>query len=434
MKSAIKDSPTRELSADAPAPSGRERLVSLDVFRGMTIAAMILVNSPGGPAYGPLEHAEWNGWTHTDLIFPFFLFIAGASMALSFARRLERGESRRRLERGESRRRLALHAARRGATIFAIGLWLNIFPYFFSAQRYANLRIPGVLQRIGFCYMIGSVIYLATRGAASRAGGEAAEVGERGAGGGDAAELAKSASAGRRWRGAIVTLALGGYWAAMKLIPVPGYGAGDLSATHNLAAYIDNAIFTTRHMWQHRAWDPEGLLSSVPALCTLLIGTFVGEIFVLQSTWQYKVKRLLAWGAAGMVAGEVWNLWFPINKNLWTSSYVVFTAGYAMLLLAACYWAVDVKRWRGWAMPFLVLGMNAILVFTMSTLVTICLLVYRVAEGPKSISAWIWLILHSYRPHFADVRNSSLAFALTYVAIWLAVMWWFYRKKIFVKI
>jgi predicted acyltransferase len=291
-------------------------------------------------------------------------------------------------------------------------------------------------------------------------------------------------------RAGIVAALLLGYWAAMKLIPVPGIGAGDLSPNNNLAAFIDNSIFTARHMWQHRPWDPEGLLSSVPALCTMLIGTFVGELFVggsqlsvvssqenrvapdgaleskskagsldseltlsarddkanllqhniIQSTWQYKVKHLAIWGAAFVVIGEVWGVWFPINKNLWTSSYVVFTAGYAMLVLAACYWIVDVKGIRKWATPFVVFGSNAILVFTLSTWMTKILLIVRVPSGrvPNgaggSMSAWSWVIVNSWRPHFADVRNSSLAFALSYVLIWLAVMWWFYRKRIFVKI
>jgi predicted acyltransferase len=494
------------------------RIVSLDVFRGMTIAAMILVNNAGGPMYGPLDHAEWNGWTHTDLIFPFFMFIAGASMALSFGARWKgnaftakdsddtKGKQTSQLAAAvsqDSRRRMVLHVVRRGAIIFFIGLWLNLFPWFFDANRYANLRIPGVLQRIGFCYIIAGIIYL---------------------------------YATKRARAAVVVAALLAYWAAMKLVPVPGVGAGDLSPNNNLAAYIDNMIFTARHMWQHRPWDPEGLLSSVPAVCTMLIGTFVGELLApsgqwlvasgqqgqkqpqgpsaksgnqddagmgnaaaavgandndkrgadaddedanagehplvtqlrlglrdhehdrfagsgmlgpgaqlsasadIQSTWQYKVGRLVSVGALFIIVGEVWNLWFPINKSLWTSSYVMFTAGYAMIALAAIYWVVDVRGWRRWATPFLVFGTNAILAFTLSTWVTKLLLVIRVPSGrvvngqAQSSSAWSWIIVHSWRLHFANPLNSSLVFALSYVLIWMAVMWWFYRKGIFVKI
>jgi predicted acyltransferase len=440
----------REVTVDRPA-SGR--VVSLDVFRGITIAAMILVNDPGGPSYEPLDHAEWNGWTHTDLIFPFFMFIAGASMALSFARRKEQS--------GAERKKLALHTLRRGSLIFLIGLLLNLFPWFFDWQHYANLRIPGVLQRIGFCYVFAGLIYLYMS---------------------------------KRTRIAIIATALLGYWAAMKLIPVPGIGAGDLTPNNNLAAYIDNAIFGVRHMWQHRPWDPEGLLSSVPALCTMLLGTLVGEMFVsrqlsvgssqgeqnqnqtpkqvplsasgsvrndnsidgfvrndnsisagkagfsdLQSTWQYKVKQLVLWGVTAVVVGEVWGVWFPINKNLWTSSYVVFTAGYATLALAVIYWIVDVRGWRKWSTPFLVFGSNAILVFTLSNWLTKMLLILKVpAQLPNgqqgSMSVWSWLIVNGWRPHFADIRNSSLAFALSYVLFWLAIMWWFYKKRIFVKI
>jgi predicted acyltransferase len=376
--------------SESAGPAGR--MMSLDVFRGMTIAGMILVNNAAGKSYGPLEHAEWNGWTHTDLIFPFFLFIAGVSMALSFAGRINKGDSR---------RELFVHTVKRGAIILGIGLWLNLFPYFFDANRYANLRIPGVLQRIGFCFIFAGTVYL---------------------------------YADKRARIGVIVAALLGYWAAMKLIPVPGIGAGDLSANNNLAAFIDNTIFTARHMWQHRPWDPEGLLSSVPAICTVLIGTFVGEFMISKSTWQYKVQRLITTGIAGIAVGEVWGLAFPINKNLWTSSYVVFTAGYAMLLLAACYWVIDVKGWRAWSKPFLVFGMNAILAFTLGTFLAKNLLIYRVAGAKGTVSAYSWIAQHWFRPYFADSRNASLAFASSHVLLWLVVMWWFYEKKVFVKV
>jgi predicted acyltransferase len=366
----------------------RRRLVSLDVFRGMTIAGMILVNNAPGQSYRPLEHAEWNGWTHTDLIFPFFLFIAGVSMALSFSGRMNKGDSH---------RNLLMHTIKRGAIIFGIGLFLNLFPYFFDASRYHNLRIPGVLQRIGFCYIWAGAVYL---------------------------------FADKRARVGVIVAGLLGYWAAMKLAPVPGIGAGDLSPNNNLAAYIDNAIFTARHMWQHRVWDPEGLLSSVPAICTVLIGTFVGEWTMLRRSWLENVKALVIAGVIGIALGELWNLLFPINKSLWTSSYVVFTAGYAMLLLAAIYWIIDVKQWRAWSKPFLVLGMNSVLAFTLSTLVTKNLLVYKV----QGVSAFSWIFRNWFRPLFADQRNASFAFAFTYVAIWVVVMWWFYEKKVFVKV
>lgn len=463
LESHVAELRTREQTSIAKP----DRIVSLDVFRGMTIAGMILVNNSGGPSYGPLDHAEWNGWTHTDLIFPFFMFIAGASMALSFARRRSKAfntegtkDTKHTEENGDGakvlRRTLLWHTVRRGATIFFIGLFLNLYPWFFDANRYANLRIPGVLQRIGFCYIFAGIIYLWT----SR---EAPTLSAKNADKGGALTFDRSYV-----RVGIIVTALLAYWAAMKLIPVPGVGAGDLSPNNNLAAFIDNSIFTARHMWQHRPWDPEGLLSSLPALCTMLIGTFVGELFVssgrtssaapdralesksktrslgsarddsfvfLKSTWQYKVNQLLMWGAAFVVVGEVWGLWFPINKNLWTSSYVIFTAGYAMLALAAIYWLVDVKGIRAWATPFLVFGSNAILVFTLSTWMTKILLITRVPNGHGgSMSAWSWVIVNSWRPHFADVRNSSLAFALSYVLIWLVVMWWFWRKRIFVKI
>lgn len=390
--------------ADRPAPTTTagdrggaavkpERLMSLDVFRGMTIAAMILVNNGAGTSYGPLEHAEWHGWTHTDLIFPFFLFIAGVSMAYSF---------RARMLRGDSKRELIIHTLKRGGIIFLLGTLLTVFPWFY-AERWATLRIPGVLARIGFCYAIAGVIYL---------------------------NLTK------RQRLIAIAVGLLGYWAAMKLIPVPGVGAGDLSPNNNLAAYVDRMVLGQNHLWQRRAWDPEGLLSSIGAVCTVLIGTMIGEWLLCKTSWQNKIKGLVLGGVLSVIVGEVWGMLFPINKNLWTSSYVVFTAGYAMLLLAACYWLIDVKKWRAyWTAPFLVFGMNSVLAFCFSTFLSKNLLIYKTAGTNGAVTSYYsWIFAHWFRPTFSDPRNASLSFALMHVAIAFVVMLWFYKKRIFVKV
>ena len=183
------------------------------------------------------------------------------------------------------------------------------------------------------------------------------------------------------------------------------------------------------------AVDVTGAGDTVMAMCTVAMAAGADPLQAMRLANVAGALKVQKTGTAAVVVGEVWNVWFPINKNLWTSSYVVFTAGYAMLALAAVYWVVDVKGWRKWAMPFLVFGSNAILVFTLSTWMTKMLLITRVPNGLRgSMSAWSWIIIHSWRPYFADVRNSSLAFALSYVLLWLAVMCRFYRKHVFVKI
>ncbi len=380
---------TEQADVGSPAENHRaapSRLVSLDVFRGITIAAMILVNDPGSwlHIYGPLEHAEWNGWTHTDLIFPFFLFMAGVSMAFSFNSRLARGGSR---------KALLIHTVKRGAAIFAIGVLLHAYP--FNATKLLHLRYLGVLQRIGIVYAIGGAVYLYTSA---------------------------------RGRAATIVIALVGYWLLMRFVPVPGYGVGNMTPEGNLAAYLDRAIMFG-HTWKPM-WDPEGFLSSLPAAGTILLGSFVGEILATQSTWLYKVKMLLAGGVLGIVLGELMNLVFPINKNLWTSSFVVFTAGYAMLVLAACYWVIDVKKWRGWTMPFLVFGMNSILAYAISALVAKHLLMIHVGGD----NLWSRIYNGLYVPHFADPRNTSLAFAISFVAVNWLIMLAFYKKKVFLKV
>jgi predicted acyltransferase len=362
--------------------------MSLDVFRGMTIAAMTLVNNPGtwSAIYPPLAHAEWHGWTHTDLVFPFFLFIAGVSMAFSFAARIKAGAQKQDLLR---------HTLRRAGIIFLIGFLLAFTPYF-NIER---VRIMGVLQRIALCYAVAGLIYL---------------------------YLPKKA------RAYTIAAALVGYWAMMTFIPVPGYGAGNLTPEGNLAAFIDRALMSG-HLWKPM-WDPEGLLSTLPAICTTLIGTFIGEWMRVKTTWQNKVTVLAVGGAVGMIVGTVLHPLFPINKGLWTSTYVIFTAGYAMVVLAACYWLIDVKKWRTWSKPFLVFGMNAILIFTASGWLSKNMGIFRVPMNGRSVGVNAWIYQTIFAPMFSDPRNSSLAYGLTYVLFWLAIAWWFYSKKIFVKV
>ena len=361
------------------------RLISLDVFRGITMAAMVVVNNPGdwGHIYAPLRHAAWHGWTPTDLIFPFFLFIVGLSITLS-TKSVSWGS-----------------ILRRAAVIFALGLFLAGYPRF-DAERW---RIPGVLQRIALCYLAAAATYRATGGDRTRQ------------------TIIISATA--------TVLALF-YGALMTLVPVPGGFAGDLSPEGNLAAWVDRALLHG-HLWRPR-WDPEGLLSTIPSITTTLLGVVAG--LCLSTTWQptRKAAALALGGAAAAVVGLVWGIWFPINKNLWTSSYAFFTAGLASLLLAACYWTVDVKGWKRWTPPFVILGVNAITLFVGSALLVKTLALIRVA-GPdgREISSSRWIYLHGFVP-YADPKNASLLFALANLAVLFAVLAWMYRRRIFLRV
>lgn len=364
------------------------RLLSLDAFRGLTIAAMLLVNDPGSWSYvyPPLDHAEWNGWTPTDLIFPFFLFIVGISLTLSFARRLEQGASRRDLLR---------KVLTRGAIIWALGLALAGFP------RYdlSTIRIMGVLARIGVVYLATGVIYLTT---GTRA---------------------------QRW---IIAGLLVGYWAVMTLVPVPGYGAGILERQGNLAQYVD-AVVLGAHRWKPD-WDPEGIMSTFPAIATCLLGIQWGRWLQSEKSATDKALGMFVGGALGMAAGEIWSIWFPINKNLWSSSYVLFTAGYALMVFAVFYYFIEIRGRSRWAGPLLVYGSNSILVFVLSGLFARILILTKVAAGEgTTVSLYTWLYTHAFQP-WAGNYNGSLAFALTYVLLFFAVMLVLYRRKWFVRI
>jgi len=380
-------------------------MVSLDVFRGATIAAMILVNDPGSWShiYPPLEHAEWNGWTPTDLIFPFFLFIVGVSLTLSFASRIARG-----VTRGA----LMIHVLRRSALIFAIGLFLNGFPDF----DFSSIRIMGVLQRIAICYLVAGLLYLSTFET------------------GPAEERPVRARANLRVIAAVAIALLVGYWAAMTFVPVPGYGAGHLGKDDNLGAYVDRALMGG-HLWSESVtWDPEGFLSTFPAIATLLIGILAGEWLRSDRGAKGKVLGLAVAGFVLLFAGRLLHPIFPINKNLWTSSFVLFTGGFAMLALAACYWVVDVRGWRGWTGPFLVFGMNAILAYALAALVSevstdFDFLHFQGRE--TTLHGWIYDTF--FVPHASPV-NASLGFAIFFVIVIFALLWPFYRGKIFLRI
>lgn len=342
---------------------------------------MIVVNDPGtwSAVYPQLEHAEWHGWTYTDTIFPFFLFVAGVSLVLSLARRRAGGATRAHLLR---------HLAVRAAVLVALGLALEAVKL--GAFHEDHLRYPGVLQRIALCVLAAGAVYLA--------GG---------------ARAAAIAAAGL----------LLGYWALLA--------AGPLDPQTNLAARVDRAVFGV-HTWRP-GWDPEGLVSTLPAIATTLLGVLAGQPLHAGQTPR-ALRALAAAGLAAAAAGALWGRVLPINKNLWTSSYALFMAGLACVGLAACAWIVDVRGWRRGALPLLWLGRNAIAAYTLSTLGAIALAAVQVA-GPDGRSRSLWSAIHRAAfDHFADPRLGSLLFALAYLAVWTLVFGVLYRRRMFFKI
>lgn len=364
-------------------PGAPPRLLSVDALRGLTVAAMVLVNNPGtwSAVYGPLQHAAWHGWTPTDMVFPFFLFVVGVSIALALGPALERGTSG-----------LPVRVLRRAAVIFALGLLLHALPFF----PLATLRIPGVLQRIAVCYLLAALLVGATRGA-------------------------------RGWRVQAVTAGalLVGYWLLMTKVAAPGQEAGDLSPDGNLAGYVDRLVLGSRHIWQAtRVYDPEGILSTLPATATTLLGVLAGHWLragqVAGRAGAQIVGGLAAGGLAAAALGWLWGLSFPVNKPLWTSSYALLMAGLAALVLAACHWVIEVRGRRGWAAPFALLGVHALTLFFLSSLMAKLLFIVRVGAGGPRLQTW--LFQHVFTP-WASPVDASLAYALAYVLLWWALMW-----------
>jgi predicted acyltransferase len=372
------------------SPTFSDRLVSLDVFRGLTIAAMVLVNNPGTWAsiYWPLEHAEWHGWTPTDLVFPFFLFIVGVSITLAFARRVREGAAA---------RALYLKVIKRAAIIFGLGFFLNLFPRF----DFSTVRIPGVLQRIAVCYLITSLIFLTTR---------------------------------VRTQFVIALALLVVYWFLMTRVAAPGFAAGDLSKDGSLASYIDRLVFG-QHVWrQAKVYDPEGLLSTIPAVATTLFGVLTGHWLRSERTRWDKVVGMFVAGAVCVVLGWAWNAFFPINKALWTSSYVLFTGGLALQLLALCYWLIDIEGYRRWAWPFEVFGVNALALFVGTGLmVKLMALIKLPADDGTEIGLQGWIFRRFFLSWAAPI-NASLFYAIAFILLWLFLMWLLYRKRIFIKV
>ena len=363
------------------------RLVSLDAFRGATIALMVLVNNAGSSrdSYPPLEHAEWHGWTLTDTVFPSFVWIVGVAITLSLGKRLAAGIPK---------SRLMAQAMRRAAVLFVFGLLVYAFPHFDLGTQ----RILGVLQRIAICYLIACAIYLYTG-----------------------------------VRGQIVCIAglFAAYWMMMTLIPVPGYGPGRLDVAGNFAHYIDRLVLGTHNYAHTRTWDPEGVVSTLPAIATALFGVLAGQILRLRRDLPVRIVWLFVTGCLLLTAGLICNAWLPINKKLWTDSFSLFMAGLDFLVFAIFAWFIDAQGWRRAAKPLVVFGMNAIAIYMASEGLAEFLGSVRVQSGSMSLQAYV------YRTCFAPLAspaNASLLYSLAFVAVMYVLAWFLHRRGWFLRV
>ena len=373
------------------SPQTNKRLLSLDVFRGLTVAAMILVNNPGdwGHIYSPFEHSAWNGCSMADLIFPFFLFIVGVSIVYALETKKADPAQHGKLVRG---------ILRRAFILLFLGLLFSGFPYY----NLDTIRIPGVLARISLVYGICGLIYVYTS---------------------------------RRSQLYIFWAILVIYYLLMTVVPVPGLGYATLDAKTNLGAWLDRALLGEAHLWKESVvWDPEGILGTLPSVATGLLG-------ILTGTWlrrpdrddATKVAWLFSAGTLAITAGLVWGLAFPINKSLWTSSYVLYTGGWACLVLALFYWIIDVQGYKRFTAPFVAYGVNAIVVYFFSQLMARSMNMYKVTLAGQQVS-FKDSIYRSYFQSWLSPYAASLAFGMSLVLFWFCILWVLYRRKIIIKV
>jgi len=395
METEIANSPAGAGASVGKAP---QRLVALDVLRGITIAFMIMVNNNGGAgSWHFMNHAQWNGLTPTDLVFPTFVLVVGASIAFAFEARLKRGATR---------TQLAWHTVKRAVILFLLGIVVNSFPFF----ELVHMRFYGVLQRIAVCYLVVGLFYLWDRRVGTKV--------------------------------AALAVALVGYWVLLRWVPVPGAGMPGrdfpfMDQTQNMVSWLDRLLLKG-HLYlpwtTHDVRDPEGLLSDLPAIGTALIGLLTGLWLRGQSAVKTKAAGLAAAAVGCLGCGYLWSLWFPLNKNMWTSSYVLVAAGYSLLLLTVVFWMVEVRGWRrGWTWPWLVFGSNAIVAYMFSELLPGVIGSIAIPVDGKHESLQVFLAA----PIYALIANpgwAAFAYAVTYTAVCFVPVWMLYRKRIFVKV
>jgi predicted acyltransferase len=383
-------------TAVAPPVKTKERLLALDVFRGMTLVAMTVVNMPGDEhfTYAPLAHVRWNGWTIADLIFPFFIFIVGVAIPYSFAGRLARGESK---------GKLVTHILLRTVVLFAVGVFMNWYTNYMSGlPRYhlANIRIFGTLQRIALCYFFASLLYLKFKA---------------------------------RGLAIISTVILVLHFILLKFVPVPGHGVAVLGRDGNWVQFIDLHVMAG-HL-ASRTWESKGFLGTFPALANMLLGVLAGMYFRSSRSAMEKVRSFLVMGNLGLLLGLVWSIWFPINQNLWTGSLVLFMSGMALVILACCYYLADVRKITWWTKPFVIFGVNSLFLWVVggdvSSMTNLDAIWISQANGTQvSLRT---LIYNAFASWVGPVHGSEL-YALVWVTLWFGILAVMYKKRIFIKI
>ena len=372
------------------------RLLCLDIYRGLMVAGMIIVDNPGSDehAYWPIMHAEWNGWTPADFIFPSFLFLVGISLVYSF-------DARR--QRGQTNQQILWHVFKRSLILIAIGLLVNASPIYGLDLR--TWRFEGVTQRIGLCYFFAAILEL---------------------------------WAGSRGKLLAFLACVLGYWTLLRFVPVPGAGVPGrdipfMDQLQNLPAWLDRKLFMG-HLYNGTR-DPEGIIHTIPAIGTTLIGVFTGRWLKSERSVSQLTAGMAFFGILGMLGGELWNRWFPINKNLWTSSFVLFSGGFCLLFLSLLYWMTEVKQWRGkWTMPILVFGMNAIAGFVADSLVYGPGYTFTVTAANGTKMNWHEAAQAHLESAGLSVANASLLYSVGALLICWILLWFLWRKKIFLKV
>ncbi|SFE22804.1 acyltransferase family protein [Flavobacterium xueshanense] len=421
----------------------KERLISLDVFRGFTILLMTIVNNPGSwtAIYPPLAHAEWHGCTPTDLVFPFFIFIMGS--AIPFAMPTKQFDYA-----------VFNKIIVRSLRIFCLGLFLNYFSRiellglegisllllrliitfavayallgnfslkiktylvfgifaillilaYSQIETFQDVRIPGVLQRIGIVYFFVSLLYLKTN---------------------------------LKIQLLVAAAILLGYWIVMAFVPVPGFGAANFEKGTNLAAWLDNLVLKG-HLWSYsKTWDPEGILSTLPAIATGIFGMLIGQVLNLKIPKIEIIKKTAIIGIALLSTGLLWSIVFPINKSLWTSSYVLYTAGIATICLTLLYWIIDVLNYKKWIKLFLIWGVNPMIVFFFSGIIPRVLSAIKIKNpeiATEKINLQSYIYNHNIVPLFSNPLDASLTYALVYAVFWSFILWIFYKNKMIFKV
>lgn len=388
----------------APAISPPRRLQSLDLLRGLTIAFMIMVNNNGGPsAWAFMKHARWNGLTATDLVFPTFLFVVGASIVFAYEARLAKGATR---------TQLAAHTAKRALILALLGIVVNSFPFL----HLDHMRFYGVLQRIAVCYLVVGLFYLWDK---------------------------------RVWtKFAALAFLLLGYWVLVRWVPVPGAGTPGrhipfLDTDQNIVAWADRHIMPY-HLYEdsatHNTRDPEGLLSDLPALGTTLFGLLTGLWLRSRRDMKTQAIGLVAGASACLASGYLWSIWFPLNKKMWTSSYVLVAAGWSLALFAIVFWAVEIKgpgKEKSWTRaitwPALVFGSNAIAAYMVSELLPAVIDLFPFTVDDEKMNALYWVRINIF-DQIPNAGWASFVYSFSFTAICFLPVWILYRKKVFLKV